>query len=212
MNFRATLTAFGALALAASPWVAAPARANITYTINQSSTTPEVSGEPSPLSDTITGSITTDGTIGFLQTNNIVSYNLQLTDNLNSSYSIDLTPSNSTILEDTGNGLSASATGLSFAFGTPGALFGIQANSPGAYSGYHYFCFQASGGPCANGETIVPDYYSVDGVLASGLTTTIPLNPVTGGVPEPATWALLLLGFAGIGFAGYRQGRVAKLA
>jgi hypothetical protein len=24
-------------------------------------------------------------------------------------------------------------------------------------------------------------------------------------VPEPSTWAMMLLGFAGLGFAGYRQ-------
>jgi hypothetical protein len=30
---------------------------------------------------------------------------------------------------------------------------------------------------------------------------------VSPGVPEPSTWALLLLGFAGIGFAGYRRSR-----
>jgi hypothetical protein len=29
-----------------------------------------------------------------------------------------------------------------------------------------------------------------------------------GGVPEPSTWAMMLLGFAGLGFAGYRQRRV----
>jgi hypothetical protein len=28
---------------------------------------------------------------------------------------------------------------------------------------------------------------------------------VTGGVPEPSTWASMLLGFAGIGFLGYRK-------
>jgi hypothetical protein len=26
-----------------------------------------------------------------------------------------------------------------------------------------------------------------------------------GAVPEPSTWALMLLGFAGLGFAGYRR-------
>lgn len=40
------------------------AQANIVYSINQTSTTPEVGGELSPLSDTIIGTITTDGTLG----------------------------------------------------------------------------------------------------------------------------------------------------
>jgi hypothetical protein len=29
-------------------------------------------------------------------------------------------------------------------------------------------------------------------------------------VPEPSTWAMMLLGFAGLGFLGYRQTRKAK--
>jgi hypothetical protein len=29
-------------------------------------------------------------------------------------------------------------------------------------------------------------------------------------VPEPSTWAMMLLGFAGLGFAGYRAGRTAQ--
>ena len=33
---------------------------------------------------------------------------------------------------------------------------------------------------------------------------------VTPGVPEPSTWALILLGFAGLGFAGYRRSRGAR--
>jgi PEP-CTERM motif len=30
-------------------------------------------------------------------------------------------------------------------------------------------------------------------------------------VPEPSTWAMMLLGFAGLGFAGYRVRRTAKI-
>jgi PEP-CTERM motif len=30
-------------------------------------------------------------------------------------------------------------------------------------------------------------------------------------VPEPSTWAMMLLGFAGLGFAGYRASRKAVL-
>lgn len=37
--------------------------------------------------------------------------------------------------------------------------------------------------------------------------------PITGvGVPEPPTWTLLLLGFAGLGFAGYRGTRAGRAA
>jgi hypothetical protein len=34
----------------------------------------------------------------------------------------------------------------------------------------------------------------------------------TPGVPEPSTWAMMLLGFAGLGFLGYRQTAKARLA
>jgi hypothetical protein len=196
----AAATLWGAL-------TASSAQANdIVYSIDQTSTTPEVGGELSPLSDTISGTITTDGTLSVLQSSDILSYNLQLNDNLRPADDVDLTPANSSIDYDTGNGLSASATRLFFDFSDAGAVFSIQATTPGIGSGYHYFCLQATTGPCAAGETIVPDYYAVDGVLATGLSGTLPLNPQSD-VPEPATWAMMLLGFAGIWFATYRRAR-----
>jgi len=33
-----------------------------------------------------------------------------------------------------------------------------------------------------------------------------------GGVPEPSTWAMMLIGFAGLGFAGYRRSQKASAA
>ena len=187
-------TAIAALGLTLG--VSTIANADIVYSIDQTSTTPEVSGELSPLSDTIIGTITTDGVIGAVQSSDVLGWNLQINDNLRPGYDIDLTPANSGIWYDTGNGLTATATSLSFNFSNPGAVFIIQGTTYGFSSGYQYFCLQATGGPCIQGETIVPDYYAVDGVSATGLSGTVPL-----GAPEPSAWALMLLAFSGLGAA-----------
>jgi hypothetical protein len=184
-----------AIAFGTLTGISATAQANIVYTINQTSTTPIVPGEYSPLSDTVSGTITTDGTIGALQTGNILDYSLTLSDNIRPSLTVLLTPANSGIWFDTGNAFSASATGLSFDFSKAGAVFIIQGKTHGFGSGYQYFCFQATSGPCAAGETIVPDYYATDGVLASGLTGTVPLSAA----PEPAAWAMMIGGIGGAG-------------
>jgi len=47
-------------------------------------------------------------------------------------------------------------------------------------------------------------YSSGDGVVAD--------RRPEGGVPEPSTWAMLLLGFAGLGYAGWRARRASPLA
>ncbi|MGC2784647.1 MAG: PEP-CTERM sorting domain-containing protein [Roseiarcus sp.] len=48
-------------------------------------------------------------------------------------------------------------------------------------------------------------------VLSPGAWTVMPeqlaFNLTYSAVPEPSTWAMLLLGFAGLGFLGYRQAR-----
>jgi hypothetical protein len=39
----------------------------------------------------------------------------------------------------------------------------------------------------------------------TGLTNVTPFDPVVAAVPEPSTWAMMILGFAGIGFMAYRR-------
>jgi PEP-CTERM motif len=35
---------------------------------------------------------------------------------------------------------------------------------------------------------------------------------IAGNVPEPSTWAMMLLGFAGLGYAGYRRAKEPRAA
>jgi PEP-CTERM motif len=47
-------------------------------------------------------------------------------------------------------------------------------------------------------DTAFDSGLAFDGVTVAGV-------PVTGGVPEPSTWAMMILGFAGVGFMAYRR-------
>jgi PEP-CTERM motif len=42
-------------------------------------------------------------------------------------------------------------------------------------------------------------------VFTPDLTTVTLVSSVSTSVPEPSTWAMMLVGFAGLGFAAYRQ-------
>ena len=77
------------------------------------------------------------------------------------------------------------------------------ANTPGSFSGWmletFYFTatqtsetlsFLAVGTPAAN----LPPFALLDGVSLTA-------------VPEPSTWAMMLVGFAGLGYAAYRRRR-----
>jgi hypothetical protein len=46
-----------------------------------------------------------------------------------------------------------------------------------------------------------------DGPLTGSVTYTYALPTGALPVPEPATWTMMLVGFVGLGYAGYRQTR-----
>ncbi len=51
-----------------------------------------------------------------------------------------------------------------------------------------------------------PFFYGVV-VIANGVTDYTSAGGLALGTPEPSTWAMMLAGFAGLGFAGYRSSR-----
>jgi hypothetical protein len=64
-------------------------------------------------------------------------------------------------------------------------------------------------------EMLDPDWLRVGQDIVGGdpFPTFNAAFSLTGNtVPEPSTWAMMLLGFAGLGFAGYRHARKARLA
>jgi hypothetical protein len=84
----------------------------------------------------------------------------------------------------------------------------------GTFNGSDVTFTLSSGGTFTQGSTgsgyAVPDFFSVSGSFTSVLVTSpdfvLNLNNVTySTIPEASTWAMLLLGFAGLGFAGYRK-------
>ena len=104
-------------------------------------------------------------------------------------------------------------------------LFGIQYNN-GQFNGFAFvdeFAFQGrnfqlniqggslsvvevlNGAPTFN--SLVNGYINIGDRSLTGRTSFVP-TAVTGSVPEPSSWAMMLIGFGAIGFAMRRHGRV----
>lgn len=67
------------------------------------------------------------------------------------------------------------------------------------------------------GTVIVPLDANTKGLLDTSWTNTAfvnvdPRSTTVGSAPEPSTWAMLLIGFAGLGYAAVRRGKGAKLS
>jgi PEP-CTERM motif len=185
----------GAVAAALTMASVGSAEAAIVYNINEQVGT-----------GSIGGTITTDGTTGTLQVTNITSWNLLVSDGINS---FDLNPGNSGD-QVIGSILTANTTQLLFNFGAGAGTFFLPqylffqsplgANAP-------YACFtDSSTGACFHSSSIQLD------PLAGTNSPTNPAVQLSGeqvigvtAVPEPATWTMLILGMGGLGAAMRRR-------
>jgi hypothetical protein len=177
---------------------AAVTHADVIYNINTTATSSNPTGNPLQ-TDTVLGTITTNGKLGILAASDILGWNLNLIDGLNSANNFNLSPSNSELVHDWGNALSATTTGLIFDYSISGAEFLIQGNVIHPISsGYNYFCFSATGGWCLAGETISPQYVFTDGVVVTGAAAPVGQQPLDQGprnsVPEPTSFGLVFIG------------------
>jgi len=127
--------------------------------------------------------------------------------------SLFLSSSNQTIFGFDGDGIDASPYNApgnasdNTGYGGPNSFFsGISANQQsGTVNFVTALQSYNSSGTCTTGPCTA--YFSLE--------EPVTLNTFVAGVPEPSTWAMMLLGFAGIGFMAYRrkkQGAAFRLA
>ena len=170
----------------------APAEAAVVYNI--------VNGTVGSLS--VTGTITTDGNVGALTSSDISGWNLTISGD-------DLTPSNSTLFLQ-GADLTATLSNLSFMFGDSstsggGGAFTIDANDPSSLVRIIYLSHGANE---AAGFDL-PGQLELDfGPLGSPtveISDRSDTSVIATAVPEPSTWAMMILGFCGVGFMAYRR-------
>jgi hypothetical protein len=157
-------------------------------------------------------SITTDGTLGSLTVGNISDWNIAVTAN-NPIESFTFTKANSIINSGLNGGLVASPTSLTFDFdlGTQSRLEFVEFPIP---SFYHYYCVETKGyctGRVTGGGESIESSTDFQGIYVeprSGIGTLGTASEVSAAVPEPANWAMMLIGFGMVGFAMRKRSNV----
>jgi hypothetical protein len=80
------------------------------------------------------------------------------------------------------------------------------------FHGLRFFSMTLVAPEGVNMTELIEDGGHVEGFSGSFVESTSDSIKIPVPVPEPSTWAMMLLGFAGLGFAGYRHARRARLA
>ena len=146
-------------------------------------------------------SITTDDTLGILSGANIVDWTITVAKPGESAL---LNPGNSNLIFSS-TALSATATQLLFDFdGSGGFAFATSGvgNSRPAY------CISGASGVNCNNTANTEGVFFTSGDITQTFDGVAVLGSVGGGVPEPASWALMIAGFGLVGSAMRRRARI----
>ena len=181
------------LTMAAALSFAGTASAAIVYNVNQ---TVQTGG--------VTGTITTDGTIGSIGSGNITAWNLILS---GGAATFNLTNGNSGVFVTVPSHVTATAQNLFFDYDTPNNGYLLFQVSFGDAT--RYWCNAAGVGTstCFQGATVTPQSIG-DPSLQVEARSGVQIIATAGGVPEPAAWALMLAGFGLTGAAMRRRAKV----
>jgi hypothetical protein len=153
-------------------------------------------------------SVTTDNTIGVLASANITDWSVRLTFGATTVDLLGPLSGNNSRLLLFGPLLSATATDLLFDFGGADALVFDNRN----INGGDVYCLTGAAAATVScnprGGEVVQLYFGVT-ARETALSTGIQgLASVSGGVPEPSGWALMIAGFGLVGGAMRRKQRV----
>jgi hypothetical protein len=139
-------------------------------------------------------SITTDDTLGVLSEDNILDWTISMT-NLGTTFTLfGPTSGDNSRIEIDGNAFKATATDLTFDFSQANALVLFQSTGLGR----ELYCLQ--GNNCFDNRGGAEFVSPVAGFTGAARVARVGEQVVAAvAVPEPATWGLMLVGFAGLG-------------
>lgn len=149
-----------------------------------------------------TYTIVTDGVTGPLDSSNIISWSVTLN---NGSLTPSFSNSDGGALYLVNSQLSSDGVNLLWDYGlgdsnTDGYAYFVNGADPRSF-----LCFQLNGCVDASrGSVWIADPWPIEVQTTSQRGQQI-IASISGAVPEPATWAMMLLGFGGIGFAMRRR-------
>jgi hypothetical protein len=160
-------------------------------------------------------SITTDGTLGTLARANITDWNIVVT--ATNPVNNSLFTSSNSIAEVSGTALSATASDLTFNFDSAQLSYVLFYNFPIPGISTHSYCVEtASRNRCnivvpgpheAVYDVADPFGHGSFALQREGIGLLGTASIVSSGVPEPASWALMIAGFGMVGAALRRRQR-----